>query len=110
MKTETKTAIESCKNMGEYLTALNNNFLLEDCKPGKLAKDILVNTLSSKFQNVSIKPEVRTQAVNSANMLEFLNVVKNNFDTTVPLSINAKQKLVPNTQLICTLVRLKEKP
>lgn len=110
MKAEIKTQIENCKNIGEYLTVLEKNYLLAECKPGKFSKNILIQSLSSKLQNIVIDQRVRDKAINSANMLEFLDVVRKNFDINIEFTREAKSKLILNTGFICNLTMLKEKP
>lgn len=110
MKAEIKNQIENCKNIGEYLTVLENNYLLAECKPGKFSKNILIQSLSSKLQNIIIDNYVREKAVNSNNMLEFLDVVRKNFNTDIEFTKDAKSKLMLNTGFIINLVMLKEKP
>lgn len=110
MKTETKKAIEESNNLKEYVQALQNNFKLKECKPGKFLKNTFIYALISKLGNdFKISEETKQRALNTENMDEFLKLIESNYNTSSKFSDTVKNSLVFHTEAFQKMIQLKEK-
>jgi len=108
MKTETKIKLEQVKNLGEYLEVLKTSFNCVECKPGNFVKATLIFTLMKKLNitDASIINKVKNMVLQSKNISEFTEILKNNFDCNLPFS-NSKN-IVADTQMLLSLLTLRE--
>jgi hypothetical protein len=108
MRQTTIKAISECNTLKEYLSALQNNFQVENCKPGKLIKTTLIYSIVSKLDpGYKISETTKNMAVNSQNMKEFIDLIDENFNN-VKFTDSVKNQLLHNTQMFCGLLNLKE--
>lgn len=110
MKTETKKAIEESNNLKEYIQALQNNFKLKECKPGKFLKNMFIYALISKLgSDFKISEETKRRALDTENMDEFLKLIESNYNTEAKFSVNVKSNLSFHTEAFQKMIQLKEK-
>lgn len=108
-----KTKIDFIKiqTLEDFLHALKKNFDVENCTPGRLAKNTLIRTILGYLPtNPLVNEKVRIKAMNAENMAVFIQTIENNFNTQIILSETAKEKLKSNLNSIITLINLKQKP
>lgn len=94
----------------DYLNYLLENYDTDNCRPGKFAKNILINALSSMATSQSPRAIqlASAEAVNANNITEFIVIIKRSFDTNTAITAT-EEKLQDNTKKLCTMVSLKPK-
>lgn len=110
MNNTTIQKLRSVTTLKDYLDTLQSNFKTKDCKPGRLIKYTLVHTILNKLdkKDYSVNDELKNKAMDAENIDIFINVIKNNFDTSIQFSERAKENLISDTKSLVIMTRLEE--
>jgi len=105
-----QSKLSGVKTVNDYLNYLLENYNTDNCRPGKFAKGILINTLSSMATSQSPRSIqlASSQAVNANNITEFIVIIKRSFDVNSAIN-STEEKLIKSTDALCKIVSLKKK-
>lgn len=110
MKTEIKNKIDKVTTLGQFLEVIKSEYKCTECKPGKLAKDILIRTILKQVNsNAFVNENIRLKAMQSENIEQLIETIKGNFTTELQFSGTAQKNLAGNLESLCKLISLKEK-
>lgn len=110
MKQTTAIKISTANTLGEYLSALQECYNTKECKPGRFKKSTLIFALMSKLngQNQFSITNVKNKALEAENIFEFIEIIKNNFNTGAVISENAKKTLIQDTEKLLAIIPMEE--
>lgn len=110
MKQTTAIKIQSVKTVNDYLQILLKNFDCVNCKPGRLSKATVIYTITNALspQNSILVQNMKTKALETENIKQFIEVIQANFNCNQEFTPKASQELVSNTAKLILLVNLKE--
>lgn len=110
MKQTTINKLKEVKTLEDYLNVLQQDFETKSCKPGRLIRHTLFNTIVSTLQlkNPILLHTLKCKALECDSLDHFIETIKKNFNVKQSITDKAKTNLAKNTQALIVLTRLQE--
>ena len=112
MKTTTRNKINNINTLKDFLNCLQIDFKAKECKPGYLSKSTLIYYIADlcKRNDVNINnfEALKTKCLNSDNIYDFIEILKDEIKENFNFSDNAKKDLYNYILKIKTFINLQE--